>query len=104
MRLADDYAPLFAQMDLSLMLRLTSFECVHRWRAEQAARLPRVSVIGATGYSGNHAMSPSASSIRPIAVMGIGGRLARCPTQAPLFARFQCRVKVLEVVCHENID
>lgn len=40
-RLAGDYAAFFAGLDLRLMLRAPSFECVHGWRAEQEAGLNR---------------------------------------------------------------
>lgn len=39
--LKGDYADLFAKLDLRLMLRAPSFECVFGWRAEQEAGLPR---------------------------------------------------------------
>jgi D-glycerate 3-kinase len=40
-RLGGDYATFFAGLDLRLMLRAPSFECVHDWRAEQEAGLSR---------------------------------------------------------------
>jgi D-glycerate 3-kinase len=39
--LGGDYAAFFAGLDLRLMLRAPSFECVHGWRAEQEAGLNR---------------------------------------------------------------
>jgi len=39
--LGGDYAAFFARLDLRLMLRAPSFECVHGWRAEQEAGLNR---------------------------------------------------------------
>lgn len=37
--LARDYAPLFERLDLRLMLRAPSFDCIYRWRMEQEAGL-----------------------------------------------------------------
>lgn len=37
--LARDYQPLFAQVDLWVMLAAPSFGCVHRWRSEQEEKL-----------------------------------------------------------------
>lgn len=39
--LGGGYAAFFARLDLRLMLRAPSFECVHGWRAEQEAGLNR---------------------------------------------------------------
>ena len=37
--LAREYRPVFDQLDLLLMLRAPSFDCVHQWRVEQERRL-----------------------------------------------------------------
>lgn len=40
-RLAGDYAALFRRIDLQVMLKAPSFDCVFDWRAEQEAKLDR---------------------------------------------------------------
>lgn len=40
-QLADDYAALFADLDLSILLKAPSFDCIFGWRAEQEAKLTR---------------------------------------------------------------
>jgi len=36
-----DYQPLFQQVDLLVMLKASSFECVHQWRLEQEEKLDK---------------------------------------------------------------
>lgn len=40
-RLASDYANLFDRLDLKVMLKAPSFDCIFDWRAEQEAKLDR---------------------------------------------------------------
>ncbi|RVQ65037.1 kinase [Croceicoccus ponticola] len=42
-QLANDYSRIFSTLDLQLMLRAPSFDCVRAWRAEQEAGLSRSS-------------------------------------------------------------
>jgi D-glycerate 3-kinase len=39
--LAGDYSAVFERLDLRLMFRAPSFDCIHAWRAEQEASLGR---------------------------------------------------------------
>ena len=38
-QLAEEYAPLFAKATYLIMLKAPDFECIHRWRGEQEAKL-----------------------------------------------------------------
>ena len=58
--LAADYAPIFDQLDLLLMLRAPSFECVHQWRVEQERRLAQR--LGAK--TGDHRLMSAATIAR----------------------------------------
>lgn len=58
--LASDYAPVFKQLDLLLMLRAPSFDCVHQWRVEQEWRLAQR--LGAK--TGDHRLMSAAAIAR----------------------------------------
>ncbi|MEE4202047.1 MAG: hypothetical protein V2I45_00320 [Halieaceae bacterium] len=47
--LARDYQPLFAEVDLWVMLAAPNFDCVHRWRNEQEQKLQ---ALRGTGHAG----------------------------------------------------
>jgi len=51
-RLADDYQPLFAELDLLLMIAAPSFDAVFAWRREQERKL-----AARTGHAGNAIMN-----------------------------------------------
>ena len=55
-RLAADFLPLYARVDLWMMLKAPSFACVQRWRQEQENKL----IVKLAGTSGHHTMNPAA--------------------------------------------
>jgi D-glycerate 3-kinase len=58
-RLTEDFLPLYARVDLWMMLKAPSFACVQRWRQEQENKLiAKLAEMPTSG--GNRTMSPAA--------------------------------------------